>query len=74
MTRMLIYPFQTSDEASGDATAITRAGGDSELGRVIAVRGYDWVNMVRYPDCHSELSSNALVDEATVGSDPGTVT
>ena len=73
MTRILIYPFQTSDETAGDATAIAGAGGDNELGRAIAVKGYDWVNMVRYPGCHSELSSHTLVDEAAVGSNPGIV-
>lgn len=48
MPGMLIHPFQTSDENSGDATAITGAGEENELRRAIVLKGYDWVNMVRY--------------------------
>jgi hypothetical protein len=47
MTSMLTYPFQTSDESSGDATAITGVGEDKELRRAITAKGYDWVNMVQ---------------------------
>ena len=44
---MLTSPFQTSDASSGDATAITGVGEQSELSRAMTAKGYDWVNMVR---------------------------
>lgn len=47
MTPRLNYPSQTSDESSGDATAIAGVGEANEVRRAIAAKGYDWVNMVR---------------------------
>lgn len=44
---MLISTSQTSDEDSGDPTAIAGVGEDNELRRAIVAKGHDWVNMVR---------------------------
>lgn len=45
-TQMLTRLSQTSDESSGDATAVVGIGEDNELRRAINAKGHDWVNMV----------------------------